>query len=260
MPNLISPPWLNRAIFTRRVYSWRFSGVTAEGVGYPLDGALPLKKCNDRRMTQLLWDGPADASATLLLAHGAGAAMDSAGMNAITSALVERGIRVARFEFAYMAGRREGVRKPPPRGDSLLGEYRDAVAEVLATAPAAGPLFIGGHSMGGRVASMVAQELFDAGTITGLVCFSYPFHPPGKLDQLRTAHLLDLTVPTLICQGTRDEFGSPDEVAGYGLPSTIEVHWLGDGDHSLRPRKAISGRTYAQNLAEAAEVVQQWIE
>ncbi|MDH6181524.1 putative alpha/beta-hydrolase family hydrolase [Microbacteriaceae bacterium SG_E_30_P1] len=201
-------------------------------------------------MVELLWDGPDDASVTLLLAHGAGAAMDSAGMNAITSALVEQGIRVARFEFAYMAGRRQGVRKPPPRGDSLQGEYLDAVADVTDR-----PLLIGGHSMGGRVASMVAQGLYDAGTIAGLVCFSYPFHPPAKPEQLRTAHLIDLTAPTQICQGTRDEFGTPDEVASYDLPPAIDVHWLGDGDHSLRPRKAISGRTYAQNLAEAAEVV-----
>ena len=216
---------------------------TTSGTGY------------DRRMTQLLWDTPPDANATVLFAHGAGAAMDSAGMNAITSAIVEQGIRVARFEFAYMAGRRDGVRKPPPRGDSLLGEYRDAVASALDEAPDATPLFIGGHSLGGRVASMVAQELFDAGTIAGLVCFSYPFHPPAKPEQLRTAHLLGSTVPTLIVQGTRDEFGTPDEVAGYDLSPTIEVYWLGDGDHSLRPRKTISGRTYAQNLAEAAEAV-----
>ena len=210
-------------------------------------------------MTQLLWDIPPEFDATLVLAHGAGAAMDSPGMTAIASAVAEQGIRVARFEFAYMAGRREGVRKPPPRGDSLLGEYRDAVASVLDEAPQAKPLFIGGHSLGGRVASMVAQELYDAGVIAGLVCFSYPFHPPAKPDQLRTAHLLELTVPTLIIQGTRDEFGSPDEVAGYNLSPTIDVHWLGDGDHSLRPRKTISGRTYAQNLAEGAEVLKAFV-
>jgi len=211
-------------------------------------------------MTQLLWDTPPEFDSTLLLAHGAGAAMDSAGMNAITSAVVAQGIRVARFEFAYMAGRREGVRKPPPRGDTLQGEYRDAVASVLEEAPDGKPLFIGGHSLGGRVASMVAQEEYDAGVIAGLVCFSYPFHPPAKPDQLRTAHLLDLTVPTLIIQGTRDEFGVPDEVAGYGLSPTITMHWLGDGDHSLRPRKTISGRTYARNLKEGAEALRQWIE
>lgn len=204
---------------------------------------------------ELLYDETPDARATLLLAHGAGAAMDSAGMNDLVSVLVGRGIRVARFEFAYMAARREGVRKPPPRAETLVDEYRDAVAAAEGT-----PLFIGGKSMGGRVASLVADELHDAGTIAGLVCLGYPFHPPGKPEQLRTAHLHDLTTPTLICQGTRDEFGTQEEVPGYGISPAIEVHWLGDGDHGFRPRQAISGRTYAQNLAELGDAVSQWIE
>jgi predicted alpha/beta-hydrolase family hydrolase len=211
-------------------------------------------------MVELLWDEPSGSEvATLVLAHGAGAAMDSAGMNEMTSVLVARGIRVVRFEFGYMAARREGVRKPPPRADTLVGEYRDVVAEVSAAAMTSTPLLIGGRSMGGRVASMIADDLFDAGTIAGLVCLGYPFHPPTKPDQLRTAHLIDLRTPTLICQGTRDEFGTRDEVPGYGLSPAIEVHWLEDGDHGFRPRKAISGRTNAQNLAEAGDAVIDWI-
>lgn len=109
-----------------------------------------------------------------------------------------------------MAGRREGVRKPPPRADTLLGEYRDVVAQAAVD----GPVFIGGRSMSGRVASMVADELHEAGTVLGLVCLGYPFHPPGKLEQLRTAHLEHLRTPALIVQGTRDEFGTRDEVTG----------------------------------------------
>lgn len=206
-------------------------------------------------MVELLTDSPASAVATLVLAHGAGAAMDSAGMTELTSALVARDIRIVRFEFAYMAARREGVRKPPPRAETLVGEYRDALAGVSDR-----PLFIGGKSMGGRVASLIADDLFDAGTISGLVCLGYPFHPPAKPDQLRTAHLLGLRTPTLICQGTRDEFGTIDEVPGYGLSSAIDVHWLEDGDHSFRPRKAISGRTNAQNIAEAADAVRAFVE
>src|SRR6187431_3000483 len=158
-------------------------------------------------MVQLLVDEAPGARATFLFSHGAGAAMDSAGMNDLTVLLVERGIRVVRFEFGYMAARREGVRKPPPRAETLAGEYRDAVAAVQDR-----PLFIGGRSMGGRVASLVADELYDAGTIAGLVCLGYPFHPPAKPEQLRTAHLEHLRTPTLICQGTRDEFGTIDEV------------------------------------------------
>lgn len=203
---------------------------------------------------QLLIDGEAAAASTFLMAHGAGAAMDSAGMNALVGPLAGCGIRVVRFEFGYMAARRDGVRRPPPRADTLAPEYRDAVAAVREAGPI-GSLLIGGKSMGGRVASMVADELADLGYIDGLVCLGYPFHPPEKPEQLRTAHLRELRVPTLICQGTRDPFGTRDEVPGYGLPPAVELHWLEDGDHDLRPRKAISGRSYAENLAEAADAV-----
>ena len=203
---------------------------------------------------QLLIDGDPGAVSTYLMAHGAGAAMDSAGMNALVSPLVSRGIRVVRFEFGYLAARREGVRRPPPRAESLAGEYRDAVAAARDAGPV-GSLLIGGKSMGGRVASLVADELADLGYIDGLVCLGYPFHPPEQSQQLRTAHLHDLRVATLICQGTRDPFGTRDEVPGYGLSPAIEVHWLEDGDHDLRPRRAISGRSYAENLGEAADAV-----
>lgn len=202
-------------------------------------------------MVELLWDSPHPYTATLVLGHGAGAAMDSAGMNDAARVIASRGIRVARFEFAYMAGRREGVRKPPPRADTLLGEYRDVVAQVVDD----GPVFIGGRSMGGRVASMVADELYEAGAVLGLVCLGYPFHPPGKLEQLRTAHLEHLKTPALIVQGTRDEFGTRDEVSGYALSPSIELVWLEDGDHGLRPRKALSGFTYAQHLESMADAV-----
>lgn len=203
---------------------------------------------------ELLIDGDAGAESTYLMAHGAGAAMDSAGMNALVGPLVSRGIRVVRFEFGYMAARRDGVRRPPPRADTMVPEYREAVAAVR-EAGLIGSLLIGGRSMGGRVASMVADELADLGYIDGLVCLGYPFHPPEKPEQLRTAHLHELRVPTLICQGTRDPFGGRNEVPGYGLSPAIELHWLEDGDHDLRPRKAISGRTYAENLGEAADAV-----
>ena len=203
---------------------------------------------------ELLVDGDPGAASTYVMAHGAGAAMDSAGMNALVAPIVSRGIRVIRFEFGYMATRRGGVRRPPPRAESLAGEYRDAVAAVREAGPL-GSLLIGGKSMGGRVASLVADELADLGYIAGLVCLGYPFHPPEKPQQLRTAHLHELRVPTLICQGTRDPFGTREEVPGYGLSPAIGVHWLEDGDHDLRPRKAISGRSYAENLGEAADAV-----
>jgi predicted alpha/beta-hydrolase family hydrolase len=204
---------------------------------------------------QLLTTGDPVAATTYLMAHGAGAPMDSAWMDDVAALLVSRGIRVVRFEFAYMAGRREGVRKPPPRAESVAGEFRDAVTEVRAALPGGGRLIVGGKSMGGRVASLIADELQAVGDIAGLAVLSYPFHPAAKPSQLRTAHLADLRTPTLICQGTRDPLGSRAEVATYALSPAIELHWLEDGDHDLRPRKAISGRTLAQNLSEAADAL-----
>ena len=206
-------------------------------------------------MTDFLFDGPEDARVTILLAHGAGAPMDSASMTAATKALVEAGFRVARFEFAYMAGRRgPDGRKPPPRADKVMPEYAQAITDLKAK----GPLIIGGRSMGGRVASMVADEEFTKGRIRGVLCLGYPFHPPGRPEQLRTAHLEDIECPVLIVQGTRDEFGMPDEVSTYPLSKQVRVLWLEDGDHDLRPRKAISGFTLAQHLTTMADTVAEW--
>ncbi|RUU12588.1 alpha/beta hydrolase [Mesorhizobium sp. USDA-HM6] len=205
-------------------------------------------------MTYFLFDGDDSAPVTILLAHGAGAPMDSASMAATAKALATAGFRVARFEFHYMAARRYGHRKPPPRAETVNPEYIKAIADLRAKG-VTGKLIIGGKSMGGRVASMVADEMFEKGEIAGLVCLGYPFHPPGKSEQLRTKHLIDLKTPTLIFQGTRDEFGTKDEVATYGLSAAIELIWLEDGDHDLKPRKAISGFSTSDHLKTVAETV-----
>jgi predicted alpha/beta-hydrolase family hydrolase len=201
-----------------------------------------------------LFDGPEDARVTIILAHGAGAPMDSPAMKAAAQALASVGFRVARFEFAYMAARRQGGRKPPPKAEALIPEYRAAI-EALA---ARGPLVIGGKSMGGRVASMVADELFNEGAIAGLLCLGYPFHPPDKPSQLRTQHLRALKTPALICQGTRDPFGTRAEVPAYPLSPTIEILWLDDGDHDLRPRKKLTGLTAADHLNALAAHASAW--
>ena len=206
--------------------------------------------------TGFLSDGPEDAAVTLLLAHGAGAPMDSASMSATAKALAAEGFRVVRFEFAYMAARRSGEgRRPPPKAEKIMGEYLAAVDQF---APRGGHLVIGGKSMGGRVASMVADELFAAGRIAGLICLGYPFHPPGKPAQLRTAHLEALRAPALIIQGTRDEFGTRDEVPGYALSPAIELLWLEDGDHDLKPRKTISGFSAADHLQSMSRAASAW--
>ncbi|MGO6749543.1 alpha/beta family hydrolase [Rhizobium ruizarguesonis] len=208
-------------------------------------------------LDRFLLQGPQDARFTILLAHGAGAPMDSASMTAAANALAGVGFRVARFEFAYMASRRtsEG-RKPPPRAETLNPEYEAAIAELGAS----GPLIIGGKSMGGRVASMVADDLHRRRKIVGLLCLGYPFHPPGQPGKLRTGHLTGLTTPALICQGTRDEFGTRDEVPGYDLSDRIEIFWLEDGDHDLKPRKTISGFSSADHLATMARMAKAWAE
>jgi predicted alpha/beta-hydrolase family hydrolase len=207
-------------------------------------------------MTEFLYSGPEDAEATLLLAHGAGAPMDSDWMNTMAEKIAGHGIRVARFEFGYMAAGRDGSgnRPPPAPANRLIGEYVGAIADVERT----GKLFIGGKSMGGRMASMIAGKQFKEGQIAGLVCLGYPFHPPGQPEKLRTDHLEGLESPTLICQGERDPFGTQGEVAAYPLSHKIAITWLKDGDHDLKPRKA-SGATFDGNLDLAAKAIADFI-
>lgn len=200
--------------------------------------------------------GPKVAKATILLAHGAGAPMDSPGMAAIAEALAAQDLKVVRFEFAYMAKRRtEGTRRPPPRADKLNHEYLSAIADLKVD----GPLIIGGKSMGGRVASMIADELFAAGRVAGLLCVSYPFHPIGKPEKLRTEHLKGLKTPTLVCQGMRDQFGTKDEVREYALSPAIQVSWFEDGDHDLKPRKRISGYSQNDHMKSMGAAVSAWV-
>ncbi|MFW2389537.1 MAG: alpha/beta family hydrolase, partial [Polyangiales bacterium] len=136
----------------------------------------------------------------------------------------------------------------PPK---LIARFQEALEQV---GPAS-EVFIGGKSMGGRIASMIADEVGAA----GVVCLGYPFHPSGKPDRLRTEHLASLRTPTLIVQGTRDRLGTMEEVGGYDLSSAIKLAWMEDGDHSFKPRKK-SGRTNDQNLAAAAEAVVAFIQ
>ena len=202
-------------------------------------------------MLEFLASGPPTPSHRFLCAHGAGAGMSTPFLSALAAALTDQGIATLRFEFAYMTERRSsGRRKPPPRAESLMGEY---VAAATAVAEGA-PLLIGGKSMGGRVASLVADRLYDQGRIAGLVCLGYPFHPPNKPAQLRTAHLAGLACPTLIIQGERDPFGNRREVESYPLAPAIRLQWAADGDHDWGPRGA-SGHTRRENIEAAAAAI-----
>jgi predicted alpha/beta-hydrolase family hydrolase len=196
--------------------------------------------------SDLLFDGPPSASATLVLAHGAGAPMDSPFMARVAEGVAAAGLRVVRFEFPYMRARREGRRRPPDPGAVL----RERWLEVVARLGGGGGLVLGGKSMGGRIASTIADEV----GARGLVCLGYPFHPPGRPEQLRVAHLAKLTTPALFVQGSRDALGSREEIATYVLPASIRVVFLEDGDHSFKPR-AKAGVTLEAHLAEAVRLV-----
>ena len=200
---------------------------------------------------EMLFDGPLEGR-RIALTHGAGAPMDSPFMNVMAQGLAAAGLRVARFELPYMHRRRQtGERRPPDREPVLREAWLAAIAALGDPAR----LVIGGKSLGGRMASLIAEQ---AG-VRGLVCLGYPFHPPDQPERLRTAHLAHLRAPTLVVQGTRDPFGGREEVAGYALSPAIRVHWMEDGDHSFKPR-ASSGRTEKQNLAEAIEAVREFVE
>ncbi len=194
----------------------------------------------------MLISGPKSAPLTVVLAHGAGAPMDTPFMTFFAEGLADAGYRAVRFEFPYMAARRRtGVKKPPDRQPVLLETWRSVVAEL-------GPerLVIGGKSMGGRMASLIADDT----AVQGLVCLGYPFYGAGRKDKPRTEHLMSLKTPTLICQGERDPMGDRDSISQLKVSRAIQLRWLPDGDHDLKPRRA-SGRTHDENLTDALDAV-----
>ena len=194
--------------------------------------------------SELLLNGAKSAPLTIALAHGAGAPMDTPFMTFFAEGLAAKGYRVARFEFPYMAARRtDGKRKPPDRQPILLETWRSVIEDL-------GPekLIIGGKSMGGRMASLIADET----GVRGLLCLGYPFYGAGRKDKPRIEHLLTLKTPTLISQGTRDPMGDATSVKKLKLSKSIRIHWAEDGDHDLKPRKA-SGLTHDQNLTSALD-------
>ncbi|WP_150524363.1 alpha/beta family hydrolase [Roseibium sediminis] len=188
-------------------------------------------------MTDFLWTRPdADPVATVLLAHGAGAPMDSTFMEKLAGALAKEGMAVARFEFGYMAQRRKGGgKRPPPKAEKLIGEFQTALQTLMKEAD--GPILIGGKSMGGRVSAMLAGGASLPGRVKGVACYGYPFHPTGKADApWRMEPLEGAQRPVLIQQGERDPFGSQEELGSLTLPSHVTISYLGDGNHDFGPR------------------------
>ena len=183
----------------------------------------------------MLFDGPEDARHTIVLAHGAGAAMDSPYMETMAAGLAARGIRIVRFEFAYMAARRaDGKRRGPDREPVLRIAWK-GVVEKLGGGEG---LVIGGKSMGGRMASLVADEV----SARGLLCLGYPFHPPGRPERLRTAHLEQLYRP-----------GHPrsPRKAGRGRGLYAQPTHLGRLDRGRRPRPQAAQEVGSHPRAES---------
>ncbi|MFS2067564.1 alpha/beta family hydrolase [Pseudomonas sp. CT11-2] len=197
-----------------------------------------------------LWNAASvPASATLILAHGAGAPMDSGWMSDMAARLADQGVNVLRFEFPYMAQRRvDGGKRPPNPAPKLLECWREVYAVVRRHVT--GRLAIGGKSMGGRMASLLADEL----EADALVCLGYPFYAVGKPEKPRVEHLAALKTRTLIVQGERDALGNREAVEAYTLAPGIEVFWLEAADHDLKPLKA-SGFTHEQHLDATAKKV-----
>lgn len=171
----------------------------------------------------------AQACATLILAHGAGADSQSEFMRYMQREISDSSIDVITFDFPYMLRRQEtGKKSPPDRMPKLIESFKQQIEQVNSDI-----VVIGGKSMGGRVATMIADET----AVSGVIAMGYPFHPPGKPEKTRTEHLKSIKTPTLILQGTRDTFGKPEEVASYHLSRNIDVTWLQDGNHSLETLK-----------------------
>jgi predicted alpha/beta-hydrolase family hydrolase len=193
--------------------------------------------------------------ATVILGHGAGAGQGHSFMVRFASGLAARGIDTATFNFLYT----EQGRRTPDRNDKLEACYKAVIEAVRSHDRLKGNrLVIGGKSMGGRIASQVAAA--DVEGITGLVFLGYPLHPPGKPDQLRSKHLPKITAPMLFIQGSRDSFGTPDElrpiIATLRNASILEIE---NGDHSLGvPKKNLVSQQ--QVYESALDEIRRWVE
>jgi predicted alpha/beta-hydrolase family hydrolase len=197
-------------------------------------------------------------TATLILGHGAGAPHVSKWMVQTARGLADRGLQVVTFNFPYM----ELKKKVPDKTEVLEAAFRAAITTVRGRADVA-RLFLGGKSMGGRMASHVAStwdDTRDEGPLAGLVLLGYPLHPPGKPQQLRTAHLPNIRVPMLFIQGSRDAFGKPDELRPIlaELPAKSTLVPIDGGDHSFTVSKSPAKQNPVD--AEILDTVARWIE
>lgn len=199
--------------------------------------------------------------AQIILAHGAGADMNHAFMEKVAELLNQENINVLRFNFPYMDKRIAlGKRYPPDRMPKLIDCYKSIISGFKLNKGKSDtlPLFIGGKSMGSRVAATLASDNECLSLFEGVFCLGYPFHPPKKTDKLRLEPLQNTHKPIFIVQGDRDTLGSKDEVISYKVSELCEFVFLNDGDHSLKPRVK-SGFTHQQHMESAVQEIAQFI-
>jgi uncharacterized protein len=194
-------------------------------------------------------DGKPDA--LLVLAHGAGAGQQHPFMTAVAQGFAVRRVDVVTFDFPYMRERR----KIPDKASVLEKAFADVVAGARQWSDAT-RLFIGGKSMGGRMATHLGAQGLDG--LKGIVALGYPLHPPGKPDQPRVAHLPSITAPTLIVQGERDTFGTPDELRPVlkTMTALVTLHMIASGDHSFMVR----GRRREDVYEEVTNAIVAWMD
>jgi predicted alpha/beta-hydrolase family hydrolase len=191
-----------------------------------------------------------------LLAHGATYGMATPFMETIAKGVINAGVRVVRFHFPYMEDMlRSGIHKSPDGGKILRQSFSDVITHCVEHEGVPYKnIVIGGKAMGGRVASMIADEH----QVAGVICLGYPFHPPRKPKRVRFEHLKTIQTPTLICQGERDAKGLLEEIQQLELSNSVQLHWLEGGDNDFEPPKN-SARTHEQNMREAVQASNDFI-
>lgn len=195
--------------------------------------------------------------ALFIFAHGAGADKSHRFMENFALKLNEKNINVVRFNFPYMDKRLlDGRKYPPNRMPQLEACYRLLLEKYIHSTSNDIPIFIGGKSMGGRVAATLSKQAFNQ--VKGTICIGYPFHPQKKPENLRLAPLQGTVLPILILQGDRDALGNKEEIENYALSTLCEVVYFTDGDHDLKPRVK-SGYTQDQHLKTAVEQLARFI-
>ncbi len=215
---------------------------------------MRIEVAPNQEVTALLYTaGRPDLGVTMILGHGAGADQSSDFMTQFATGLATRGINTVTFNFLYT----EQGRRVPDANAALEASFRAVIESVRRKKIGRGMLVIGGKSMGGRIASQIAATSVD---VEGLVCLGYPLHPPGRADQLRANHLPDITVPMLFVQGSRDAFGSPDELRPIikELKAPADLYVVEGGDHSFKVLKR-AGVTQEDTYKAVLDRIALWL-